>query len=66
MRFKIGARVRHDDRPAVVITDGVVGANGRVLYGIRYTDVPRFVEDAYGMRPNGGALAYEDDLSLDR
>jgi hypothetical protein len=63
--FTPNQQVIHKGRPAVVITDGEEGATGRVMYGIRYTDVPRWlpVEGFPNMvRPNGGALAYETDL----
>lgn len=37
-RYERGDEVEYLGRPAVVIADGVVGATGAVVYGVRFQD----------------------------
>ncbi len=66
--YALQQEVIHAGRPAVIITQPEVGATGATLYGIRYTDVPRWeaVPGFPDMRkPATGscAIARENDLT---
>lgn len=45
MEHAPGTVIAHDGRPAVIATRPAIGADGITAYGIRYTDVPQFIDD---------------------
>lgn len=66
MQLTPGTTIEHDGRPAVVITRPEIGATGDEIVGIRYQDVPRWLDvpGFPGMRrPNGGAIVKTADLA---
>jgi hypothetical protein len=66
--FKMRQEVRYQDRPAVIMTKPSIGATGREMIGVRFTDVPQF-EDCPGfpgmkMPAKGScAIACTDDIT---